>query len=104
MVRSEDVRRVSKINGLLGLTRYKSPLKGNDYFGRGSYLPRFFLEGLMKWQYKMIALSNDPQAGAKKLSTLGAAGWELITVQGDEKARFAYLKLEAVERGPTIRL
>ena len=58
----------------------------------------------MKWKYTVIALSNDTQANAKELNRLGSAGWELIAVQGDEKARFAYLKLEAEESKRKIRL
>jgi hypothetical protein len=58
----------------------------------------------MKWKYKVIALSSDVQTSATELNTLGAAGWELITVQGDERVSFAYLKLEAVETKPKIKL
>jgi hypothetical protein len=56
----------------------------------------------MKWKYKVIALSNDAQANAKELNRLGLVRWELITVQGDKNAGFAYLKIEAAEpRRPT---
>jgi hypothetical protein len=58
----------------------------------------------MKWQYKVITLSNDAQASAKELNKLGAANWQLVAVQGDEKARFAYLKLETEELGHRIKL
>jgi hypothetical protein len=58
----------------------------------------------MKWKYKVIATGNDARASEKELNRLGSAGWELITVQGDEKARFAYLKLEAVETKRSIKL
>jgi hypothetical protein len=58
----------------------------------------------MKWKYKVIALSNDANTDAKELTSLGSIGWELIAVHGDEKERFAYLKLEAVEARRPVRL
>lgn len=58
----------------------------------------------MKWKYKVIALGNDAQASEKELNRLGSAGWELITVQGDERARFAYLKSEAADPKRKITL
>jgi hypothetical protein len=58
----------------------------------------------MKWNYKVIALTDDAQTTAKELNILGSAGWELITIQGDEKVRHAYLKSEAVEPRQKIKL
>ena len=51
----------------------------------------------MQWKYKVIALSDDATASAKHLTRLGANGWELITVHGDDKGLVAYLKMEAQE-------
>ena len=49
----------------------------------------------MRWKYKMVALSDDAKASGKHLTGLGAHGWELVAVTGNEKRFFAFLRMEA---------
>ena len=51
----------------------------------------------MRWKYKVISLSCDKQADAKKLTKLGSAGWELVAVQRGDDSLLAYLRVEAEE-------
>jgi hypothetical protein len=43
----------------------------------------------MPWKYKVIALSENAKTSTKHLTSLGADGWELVTVHGNDKGLFA---------------
>ena len=58
----------------------------------------------MKWKYKVIALSSDAQTKANELTKHGSEGWELVTVQREEHASFAFLKQAAVEPKRKVHL
>lgn len=56
---------------------------------------------MLRWEYKILILTDDEERGQTRLNSFGAAGWEIVGVGGRfQEAQYVYLKRPCEKEEP----